>query len=144
MSSPTAATTSEPRPRRTDSPWFWVYLFCAAGFAALLLMNDKYQHRQTDIEDVYRFGTRTLHRSPGATLSDNAPHGSAQAGAAKSAEPTNTESLERAPLAEGPQPPTHKMLIPLAPLRVITGIAMVISFIAMQWSYVRRVAQAKQ
>ena len=54
------------------------------------------------------------------------------------------QSSDRAPLADGPQPPTHKMLIPLMPLRVITGLAMIVSFVAMQWSYLRRRTKAKQ
>ena len=116
-------------------------------------MDGKYQHRQTDIEDEYRYGTRTLERSPGTTLSDNTPRSTASVksnvDAAKASEPMTRESDEvqspdRAPLADGPQPPTHKMLIPLMPLRVITGLAMIVSFVAMQWSYLRRRAKARQ
>ncbi len=109
------------------------------GFIVLLLMGDKYQHRQTHIEDEFRYGTRTLHRSDGATLSDNMPTGSANADSAK-----NDDAFDRAPLAAGPQPPTHQMLISLGPLRMITGIAMVVSCIALQLSYLRRRRKAKQ
>lgn len=136
---PTPTPTAEPRPRLTDSPWFWAYLFSAAAFVALLLMGGKYEHRQTHIEDEFRYGTRTLHRSDGTTLSDNTAHGDSSADKA-----TTDDAPDRAPLAAGPQPPTHEMLISLGPLRAITGVTMVVSCIALQWSYLRRRAKAKQ
>ena len=53
------------QPRLTDSPWFWAYLFSTMGVILLFLMDAKYQHRQTHIEDEYRYQTRTLARPPG-------------------------------------------------------------------------------
>ena len=41
---------SEPRPRLTDSPWYWVYLFCTAGLVAVLLMGPRFAARQAQIE----------------------------------------------------------------------------------------------
>jgi hypothetical protein len=34
----------------TDSPWYWVYLFCTAGAVALLLAGPKFAARQSQIE----------------------------------------------------------------------------------------------
>jgi hypothetical protein len=154
MSAPTTTTERPALPRLTDSPWFWVYLFSTGAFAALMLMQTKYQNRQEHLERVYRYGTRTLDRPPGATLSDNTPHGVSDTVAANGAksngtvsngtESDDTDSSDRSPLAAGPQPSTQKMLISLVPLRVMTSIAMVVSFIALQWSYLRRRAKAMQ
>jgi hypothetical protein len=105
------------------------------GFAALLLMNGKYEDWQGHIENVYRYGTRTLHRPAGATLSD--PSGKSNNDAAD-----GDDSSNRAPLAADLPPP--KMLVSLAPLRVLLGVAMVVSCVALQWSYLRRRANAKQ
>jgi hypothetical protein len=33
-----------------DSPWYWLYLFCAAGLVALVIMGPKYTSRQIQIE----------------------------------------------------------------------------------------------
>lgn len=37
----------------TDSPWYWVYLFCTAGAVALLLAGPKFAARQSQIERNY-------------------------------------------------------------------------------------------
>ncbi|MBC8350983.1 MAG: hypothetical protein H8E66_03295 [Planctomycetes bacterium] len=37
----------------TDSPWYWVYLFCTAGAVALLLAGPKFAARQSQIERKY-------------------------------------------------------------------------------------------
>lgn len=34
----------------TESPWYWIYLFCTAGLVALLLAGPKYAQRQAQIE----------------------------------------------------------------------------------------------
>lgn len=34
----------------TDSPWYWVYLFCTAGLIALVLAGPKFAVRQSQIE----------------------------------------------------------------------------------------------
>lgn len=38
------------KPPITDSPWFWGYVFAAAGLAALILASQKYPARQTQLE----------------------------------------------------------------------------------------------
>lgn len=133
-----SAPSKAEAPRLTDSPWFWVYLFSTGGFIMLMLMSTKYEHRQTHIEDEYRYGTRTLQRPAGATL----PNDSAPSASEQKAEQA-ADAHDRTPLATGPQPPTHEMLISLEPLRVLTGIVMVVSCIALQVSYLRRRAKAK-
>jgi hypothetical protein len=39
-----------PSPAITESPWYWVYLFCTAGLVALALIGPKYAARQSQIE----------------------------------------------------------------------------------------------
>lgn len=39
-----------PRPRLTDSPWFWVYLFGVSALAGLLLIGPKFSQRQARLE----------------------------------------------------------------------------------------------
>ena len=34
----------------TDSAWYWVYVFCAAGLVALVIMGPKFKSRQVQIE----------------------------------------------------------------------------------------------
>ena len=46
MNTPSAA----PKKSITDSPWYWVYLFCTAGAVALLLAGPKFAARQSQIE----------------------------------------------------------------------------------------------
>jgi hypothetical protein len=47
----TASTTSLTDPARlSDSPWYWVYLFCTAGLIALVLAGPKFAARQSQIE----------------------------------------------------------------------------------------------
>ena len=47
----TASTTSlTDHARLTDSPWYWVYLFCTAGLIALVLAGPKFAARQSQIE----------------------------------------------------------------------------------------------
>ena len=46
MNTPSASSGSS----ITDSPWYWVYLFCTAGAVALLLAGPKFAARQSQIE----------------------------------------------------------------------------------------------
>src|ERR1041385_7697671 len=39
----------------SDSPWFWVSIFSMSATIALYVMDAKYNHRQTHIEDQYRY-----------------------------------------------------------------------------------------
>ena len=45
-----SGSTAPPRPSITDSPWYWVYLFCTAGLIALVLAQTKFATRQAEIE----------------------------------------------------------------------------------------------
>jgi hypothetical protein len=38
----------------TDSPWFWVSIFCAMALVALVVMERKYGERQAGIERQYQ------------------------------------------------------------------------------------------
>lgn len=42
--------STPPKKSITDSPWYWVYLFCTAGTIALLLAGPKFAARQSQIE----------------------------------------------------------------------------------------------
>ena len=56
----------------TDSPWFWLYLFCTAGLIALAASSGKYQQRQARIEREYH-ATQVGRQSP-EELDAEAPH----------------------------------------------------------------------
>jgi hypothetical protein len=43
--------TNAPPPALSDSPWYWVYLFCTAGLVALVLMGPRFAGRQAQIEN---------------------------------------------------------------------------------------------
>jgi hypothetical protein len=116
----------------TDSPWFWVYVLSTGAMIALFVMDAKYTHSQTHEEDVYLYGTRTL-----AKPADGGP-------SAKPYQPPKTDgadsqaaTAERAPLTVGPQPQTHRLIISLVPLRVITFIVMVVSCVMLQIGVIR-------
>lgn len=38
----------------TDSPWFWMHLFCVAGLIAMFLMHPKYGSRQAQLERQFQ------------------------------------------------------------------------------------------
>jgi hypothetical protein len=44
---------STPQPSATDSPWFWMMLFSAAGLVVLLVVWPKYSERQRRLELQY-------------------------------------------------------------------------------------------
>ena len=113
----------------TDSPWFWVYIFSAAAAVALFVMGGKYSHRQGHIEDEYRYGTKTVAKPPADAAAAKPPASSAK---------TDDYGGETAPLADGPQPPTHELLISLGPLRALAIIVMIVSCLALQWQVVKR------
>lgn len=54
-------------PRRpiTDSPWFWLYLFCTAGLVALVLAGRKFPARQAELERQYQGRQRAAQRALG-------------------------------------------------------------------------------
>lgn len=43
-------STTHTRRSLTESPWYWVYLFCTAGLIALMLAGPKFAARQLQIE----------------------------------------------------------------------------------------------
>src|SRR5688572_21680355 len=47
---PPACMSASPRRSITESPWYWVYLFCTAGLVALVLAGPKFAARQSQIE----------------------------------------------------------------------------------------------
>lgn len=58
---------SVPTQRRsiTDSPWFWVYLYCTFGLILLVLWQSKFQTRQAEIERQYQGRERMLESQSG-------------------------------------------------------------------------------
>ena len=58
--------TTDPRRRPiSDSPWFWVYLFCTGGLIALVLMGNKFGARQAEIERQYQGRQRAMQNQVG-------------------------------------------------------------------------------
>ena len=51
-----------PRPPITDSIWFWVLLFSAAGCICLILITPRYQPRQRRLEMQYQAREEILRR----------------------------------------------------------------------------------
>ncbi len=131
-----------PAPRITDSPWFWVYIFSTAAVLALFVMEGKYNHRQNHIEDEYLYGTRTLAKPADADAKmAQAARADSQKFDSQRSDSYQAKSqpadAERAPLAAGPQPLTHPLLISLVPLRVVAIAAMMVSCVGLQWSMFR-------
>jgi hypothetical protein len=62
-----AETTPNPSPSITESPWYWVYLFCTAGLVALVLIGPKYAARQSQIERVGQGRQRAIQNLSGET-----------------------------------------------------------------------------
>jgi hypothetical protein len=48
------------QPSITETPWYWVYLFCTAGLVALVLMGPRYSQRQAEIERVFQGRQRAI------------------------------------------------------------------------------------
>ncbi len=47
----------DPQPKRSsivDSPWYWIYVFCAAALIALIVIGPKFARRQTLDERNYQ------------------------------------------------------------------------------------------
>ncbi len=65
----TVPATSD-RPSITESPWYWVYLFCAAGAVALLLAGPKFASRQAQIERNYEARQRAAQHVAGREFDD--------------------------------------------------------------------------
>ena len=89
----------------TDSPWFWVMLFCAAGAGILLLMTPRYSKRQTRLEMQYYARQEIARR---------------QVEGVDAASPPGEEG-------EAPPPAGDELLIPLWPLLSLLTIAFVVS-----------------
>jgi hypothetical protein len=138
------STTTPAIPRLTDSPWFWANLFCSFGFVLLFLMSPKYHLLQTHVENVYRYGTRSLERPRGATLSDPDGVGETNDSSAERNLKSAQKASESAAADESlDDPNAQPTLISLVPLRIVAGIAMVLTWSGMQWSYQRRKAKAR-
>jgi hypothetical protein len=97
--------TSDSVPALTDSPWFWVMLFCAVGSGFVLMMSPKYSKRQGRLELQY------------------------QAHQEKARRQFEGEGSTREPGAEGnaAPPPTDELIIPLGPLLTVFGLLFTVS-----------------
>lgn len=49
----------------TDSPWFWLYVFCTAGLIALVLAQPRFAARQVEIERQYQGRDRAFQLQSG-------------------------------------------------------------------------------
>ncbi|MDP7019713.1 MAG: hypothetical protein QGG36_28205 [Pirellulaceae bacterium] len=52
-------------PSITESPWYWVHLFSAAGLVALVLLTPKFGPRQAQIEQNYQARQRAARAAAG-------------------------------------------------------------------------------
>ena len=97
--------SSDNVPSLTDSPWFWVMMFCAVGSGLLLVMSSKYAKRQGRLELQY------------------------QAHQEKARRQFEGEGPARDPGAEGntAPPPTGELIIPLGPLLTVFGLLFIAS-----------------
>lgn len=43
----------KPRTPLTDSPWFWVHIFCVAGLIGLLLVGTRADNRQAQLDSNF-------------------------------------------------------------------------------------------
>ena len=94
-----SASPSPARPPVTDSPWFWVAVFCAAGVMFLLAIWPQYAARQRRLEMQFRARQEILERQAAG------------------------ETAARAPGDEGDAapPPAGQLLIPLWPLVLVVA-----------------------
>jgi hypothetical protein len=65
----TVSTSDQTRRRPiTESPWYWVYLFCTAGLVALVLAGPKFAARQSQIERKYESRQRAAQHAAGREI----------------------------------------------------------------------------
>jgi hypothetical protein len=95
--SESSLSPSQRRPSVTDSPWFWVVVFAAAGLVAIWIISGQYAKRQRRLEMQYQAAQEIARRQV--------------MGEAK-ARPQGLEG-------EAPPPATGELIIPLWPLVVV-------------------------
>lgn len=90
----------------TDSPWFWVLVFSAAGTVALAVIFPRYQARQRKLEMQYLAREEILRRN------------------------AEGEPVARAPGQEGDAAPpaTGELIIPIWPLSLLCGAVFALSW----------------
>lgn len=100
LSSPSPISSPQRRPAITDSPWFWMMLFCGGGAVLLAGFSSKYAQRQGRLEMQYQARQETLRRH------------------------VEGERPVREPGQEGSAPPPEpgELLIPLRPLLALFGV----------------------
>ena len=64
-------TSSQPKRPITDSPWFWVHLFCIAALIGLVLVGPKFAQRQANFERKFQGRQRASLKNAG--LEPNTP-----------------------------------------------------------------------
>jgi hypothetical protein len=58
-------TPTQSRRSISESPWYWVYLFCTAGLVALVLAGPKFAARQSQIERTAQGRQRAVQQMTG-------------------------------------------------------------------------------
>ena len=106
------------RPPLTDSPWFWVTLFCAAGMMFLLAIWPQYAARQRRLEMQYRARQEIVRRQAAG------------------------ESAAREPGQEGDARPPAELIIPIWPLWLLLAALLAVSA-TLLWRSRRRIANPR-
>lgn len=104
----------------TDSPWFWLLLFSAAGIVCLMLIAPQYRPRQRRLEMQYRAREEILRRQA-------------------EGEPAAREAGQEGDAAP---PTTAELIIPLWPLMVACVFVLLLST-GMLWRARRSPAAAQ-
>ena len=105
----------------TDSPWFWVAVFCAAGMMFLLVIGPQYAARQRRLEMQYLAHQEIVRRQ---AEGDSAARAAGQEG-------------------DAPPPAVGELIIPLWPLLLPLTALFVVSAV-ISWRRRRRANRADQ
>lgn len=62
---PRNAEPASPRGSITDSPWYWLHLFCVAALVGLVLVGPKFAERQAGVERKFQGRQRAALKQAG-------------------------------------------------------------------------------
>jgi len=95
----------------TESPWFYIALFSAAGLAAAVAIAPKYSRREAALEQKYEARQQAARRQEA---------------------PANQHKEQR--LETGGSPPKRSLIVPLNLLMLVLSVVLVTSILALAWT----------